>query len=359
LESISGEGTEGVVMLKAIRQLLFWTASVAIVWAGVTYCAQAQQTNQLNLCHAGSLSGAFAQVENQFRLQNPDVAVKDSSGGSLDLARQLANGFKECDIYATADYENIALLLQTAGLAEYDIVFAEGRMVLAYLASNPRAKGIAQPGDFNPPNAVPEAVPNWYEILLASGARIGGVHPFLDPGSYRSHFIFQLAQTYYKVPNLYNDLLKHYTIPASTEATSTTPTSDFQFGYEHSAQASAKRNPDYRYVHLPDSVDLSNTANNGEYSRATIVVPGLGLPGSAPSVTIPATRVAWGVTVLKNARNRENAVKFLQLLLGSAGASALASSGPAPITPPIVNGSDYRKLPDSLKSLVKVEKISP
>ncbi len=351
-------------MSKAIRRLLVCMAALITVWAGAAHSAQAQQTGKLNVCHAGSVSGAFSQVENQFKLENPDVTIQDFSGGSLDLVRQLANGFRECDIFATADYTNIALLLRPAGLADYNIVFAEGRMVLGYLATNPKTKGIAGPGDFNPPNVVPEAVPNWYQVLLAPGVRVGGVHPFLDPGSYRSHLIFQLAQNYYKVANLYNDLLKHYMAFSQTETKPNAPNpiaagSDFQFSYEHSAQASAKKNPDYRYVYLPGSVDLSNSQKNSYYSQAAIVVPGLGLPGTAASVSIPATRVAWGVTILNKTSNRDNAIKFMQLLLGTTGTSALRTNGPAPISPAIVSASDYRKVPDSLKQLVKVANVSP
>ena len=41
------------------------------------------------------------------------------------------------------------------------------------------------------------------------GVAIGGGNPFLDPGAYRAPMIFQLAEAYYKVPNLYNNLLEH------------------------------------------------------------------------------------------------------------------------------------------------------
>jgi molybdate/tungstate transport system substrate-binding protein len=340
------------------RRLLFCILVLIAAWTAATANAQAQQTSQLNICHAGSVSGAFTEVENQFKLQNPGIAVQDYSGGSLDIVRQWANGLQECDVYASADYTNIDLLLKPAGLADYNIVFAQGRMVLGYLATNSNTKGIAGSNDFSPPNVIPDAVPSWYQILLAPGVKIGGVHPFLDPGSYRAHFIFQLAQGYYKVPNLYNNLLKHFEAFSLTEVKKSDAAnqimlgSDFQFSYEHSAQATAKKNPDYRYVYLPESVDLSNPSKNSDYSKAAIVVPGLGLPGTAPDASLPATRVAWGVTVLNKSPNRDNAIKFLQLLLGSTGTSALKASGPTPITPALVSPSDYGKLPGSLKPLV-------
>ncbi len=341
-------------MLSEIRSVFLCAAILAFAGTCAPAGAWAQHTDQLNICHAGSVSTAFAQVKSSFESENPGVIVKDFSGGSLDLVRQLANGLRDCDIYASADYTNIDLLLKPAGLASYTIIFAEGRMVLGYLASDPNARGIALPGSFNPPDTVPEAVPDWYQILLAPNVKVGGVHPFLDPGSYRSHLIFQLAQSYYKVPNLYNDLLKHYTTFSLADASKQTAlSSDFQFSYEHSAQATAKKNPDYRYVRLPDILDLSDFTKNNDYSRAVIVVPGLGLSGAALSVAIPGNKVAWGVTILNKAPNRDNAIKFLQLLLGNTGASALKLNGPTSLNPALVSPGDYRVIPDSLKQFVK------
>ena len=83
-------------------------------------------------------------------------------------------------------------------------------------------------------------------------------------------------------------------------------------------------------------------------------LPGLGLSQTAQSVSIPATRVAWGITVLKNAPNRDNAIRFLQLLLSSTGNGILKDNGPTPIVPALVSPADYHKLPDSLRPLVRI-----
>ena len=48
--------------------------------------------------------------------------------------------------------------------------------------------------------------------MTAGGVRISGAHPFLDPGGYRAHMIFELAQQHLKVPGLYNALLQHYQV---------------------------------------------------------------------------------------------------------------------------------------------------
>jgi hypothetical protein len=55
---------------------------------------------------------------------------------------------------------------------------------------------------------------------------------------------------------------------------------------------------------------------------------------------------------MKNAPNRENALKFLQLLLGTTGTAMLKDNGPAPISPALVSQKDFGKLPKSLQPLV-------
>src|SRR5262249_1647008 len=132
---------------------------------------------------------------------------------------------------------------------------ARGRMVLAYSASKVAEKklpSISAPGSqpFSTLN-IPKATNRWYEILTLPGVTIGGGNWFLDPAAYRAPMIFKLAEEFYKQPNLYNNLLEHLVIPGPA---------DFQLIYEHNARATARTNPDYRYVDLPDEINLSDPA---------------------------------------------------------------------------------------------------
>ena len=344
-------------MIAATDASLVSTALMIAGLAAVSVSSQSPPARQLTVCHAGSLLTAFVQVEKAFTAQHPDVAVNDVSGGSVSLARRLAAGSQPCDVYASADYLSVNLLLKPAKLADYTIVFASGRMVLAYHATDPKARALPVSGDFSPPASIPEVAPHWYESLLAPGVRVAGAHPFLDPGGYRAHLIFELAQTYYKAPGLYNTLLEHYTvIPADSTNPASAPTLgreyNFQITYEHGAATAAKNNPSYRYARLPDRLDLSNTDHNSYYAQASVTIPGLGLPGAKTSASIPGSRVAWGLTIVKSSPNQELAAAFVNLLLGPVGTAALKASGPLPITPATVSPDDYRRLPKSLQPLV-------
>ena len=50
--------------------------------------------------------------------------------------------------------------------------------------------------------------------------------------------------------------------------------------------------------------------------RPIDTIPGLGIEGSMASVTIPASPVAWGLTITSNSRNRDQAIAFVERLLG-------------------------------------------
>ena len=314
---------------------------------------------QLIIYRAGSLTRAFVPLQEIFRCQT-GIQVKDVAMGSVDAARQITAGGHKADLYAPADYLDIDLLMKPAGYSEFNIVFAHGRMVLAYSESSLAAKKlppITAQGSwpFKAPDSIPKASERWYEVLLMPGVTIGGGHPFLDPGAYRGPMIFQLSEAYYKVPNLYNNLLEHAVITgADPTGTALGRLFDFQFTYEHNARATAAANPDYRYVNLPDELNLSDPSKDPFYEeKAVVAIPGLGTAGSARTVLIPGTHVAWGITLLKDAPNKNNAVRFLQLLLGPSGVAALTENGPAPISPALVSAESFARLPRSLQPLVR------
>jgi len=348
--------------LSATRSRSLIRAALIAIVIGSIATADAQPASQLTVCHAGSLTAAFLQVENAYAAQHPDVALKDVAGGSVALARRLATGSQPCDVYASADYVNIDVFLKPAALADYTVVFARGRMVLAYLATDPKAQALPVLGEFKPRAYIPEVGPDWYQTLLAPGVRIGGAHPFLDPGGYRSHLIFELAQSHYKVPDLYNALLERVAIiPSDSTNPANSPVLgreySFQIAYEHGAATTAKSNPSYRYARLPDRIDLSNAGLESDYAKASVTMPGLGSPGAQASVTIPGSRVAWGLTILKNSPNQENATAFVNLLLGPVGTAALNAAGPVPIVPATVSPADYARLPKSMQPFISAGRI--
>lgn len=301
---------------------------------------------RLVISHAGSLTSSFVPVEAEFT-RRTGVCVDDLSGGSVKLARDLGKDRGGIDIFASADAEVNERMLKPAGIVNYTIRFAEGRMVLAYTSAS---KGAATIAAAAAPGTIALASPDWAMQLTRPGVLVGGSHPFLDPGGYRADMVFQLAQLQTQTPDLYNELLSHFTTtrPGDTLGKNY----DYQFTYEHSARAAQAqdRTGSYRYARLPDAVDLGAAGQGARYATAGVTMPGLDGPVSAP-LRIPATRVTWGLSIVDGAPNRQYAEQFLQLFFSPEGV-VLRAAGPTPIDPPLVDGADIGQLPASLRKIV-------
>src|SRR5579863_5878541 len=215
-------------MVKRVA-LLFMLSLTAVI-AQTTNCAP-PSNQHLIIYRAGSLTRAFTPLVAAFTCQT-GIQVKDVAMGSVDAGRQITAGGQACDLYAPADYLDIDLFMKPAGYADFNLVFARGEMVLAYSESGLAMKKL-----------LPFDAAKWYETLTMPGVTIGGGHPFLDPGAYRGPMIFQLAEAYYKVPNLYNNLLEHVVIAGSAPSAPTLGKGIyFQLIYEHNARATAATN---------------------------------------------------------------------------------------------------------------------
>lgn len=344
---------------RSLALVLIGLSLAGSLFAQTPTCV-APTDQKLTVYHAGSLSAAFKPVFAAFTCRT-GIQITDVFGPSVGLARQCVATARPCDLYASADYTDIDLFLKPKGYADFTIAFAKGRMVLAYSARDVAAKNLAiadpNSGPFHPPASIPKASADWYRILTSPGVAIGGALPFMDPGAYRTYLIFQLAQEYYKQPLLYDKLMGHVVVPGPNVTHSVSHLGtlyDFQFTYEHNARAAAQKDPDYRYVDLPAEINLSDPARNAYYTKnAVVVLPGLESPGSVQTVPVHAASVAWGIALLRDAPDRDNGIKFLQMLLGPAGTAALKEHGPVPISPAQVTPEDFRKLPAPLRSLVK------
>ena len=313
--------------------------------------------SQLVIYHAGSVSVSLNNVEAAFAKEHPEIAIVDKAGGSVDLARRVTVGNEPADLYASADYKDIDILLKPK-YATFTIRLAQGAMVLVYCIDDAnhlaKAKEVADPAvpfipNSNPPS-IPDVAPAWYKILAQPGVWIGGGDPGGDPGAYRALMIMQLAQIYYHQPLLYEALLNNSTFGKGNRAPSTP---DYRFIYESSALTMAKNDSSIRLARLPAEIALSDSSIEKYYAQASVTIPGLSKDD--PPVTIPASRVAWGITLLNSSKNSANAIAFLCFLLTPEKGGALQKgAGPEPIVPALVDEDDYSKVPAELRPLLRV-----
>ena len=328
-------------------ELLFLAACCIAAFPEVTCQAQEDaDSSRVIVYHAGSLNAAFNNLSAAFTAKT-GIPVEHRGFGAVEAARRATVGGEPVDVYATVDHSNIDLFLKP-DWADYSIRFATGAEVLAYTTESRLAGSIADPNGpaFDPPSSIPDAAPDWRAILLADSVRIGGSDPNVDPGGYRALMVMQLAERLYGIPG--GGFQKKYAITRAGQQLGTDY--DYSFYYEHSAR-NAKTNPNYRYVRLPDAVDLSDPANENHYNRAGLVISGLA-PGDPPA-TVRGTAIVFGVTVLKRAPHPREAVSFLEFMFSAEGMALQKAAGIDPIAP-VASPKDAEVLPVPLRNMVTI-----
>ena len=297
-------------------------------------------SGKLVIFHAGSLSVPLKTIEKNFEKMHPGLDIQREPSGSSKAARKVSDLKKPCDIMASADYKVIDKLL-IPHYAAWNIRFATNQLVLCYTAQSKYA------GEVN--------ADNWYDILARKGAVWGHSDPNLDPCGYRSLMVLQLAETHYRAPGLYDRLVANRPLrnvrPKSVELISLLQTGNMDYAWEYLSVA-VQHN--LKYVILPDQINLGNYKYDALYAGAKVRVTGK-KPGTF--MDIKGKSCTYGVTLIKDAPNREAAVAFLAYMLDpNGGLKVLKEMGQPPFVPCRVPTTAMKGgLPALLKPLVEVK----
>jgi len=290
--------------------------------------------------HAGSLSMPFDAMEKEFEKLYPGVDLQREASGSQGAARKITDLGKECDLMASADYDVIDKLL-IPKYADWNVRFASNQMVLCYTDKSKHAKNI---------NAK-----NWFTILQEKGVVWGHSDPNVDPCGYRALMVLQLAEKYYKQPGLYEKAVanrpKENVRPKSVELVSLLQTGNMDYAWEYRSVAVQHG---LKYIELPDQINLGNYKFDKYYSSAVVEVTGE-KPGTMMKMT--GMSITYGVTLIKNAPNRDAAIAFLQYLFDkNGGLKILKDQGQPPFIPCSVPTKEMKKkLPEKLQKSVVVK----
>jgi molybdate/tungstate transport system substrate-binding protein len=261
------------------------------------------------------------------------------ASGSQNAARKVSDLKKPCDIMASADYKVIDKLL-IPEFADWNVRFATNQLVLCYTDTSKYAKEI---------NA-----DNWHEILQRKGVIWGHAEPNIDPCGYRSLMVLQLAETHYKIPGLYDKLIanrpEENIRPKSVELVSLLQTGNMDYAWEYLSVAVQHG---LKYIVLPDEINLGNYKFDDTYAESVVKVTGKE-PGTF--MDIKGQSCTYGVTLIKDAPNREAAIAFLAYMLDpDGGLKVLKDMGQPPFVPCRVPTDEMKKtLPSEIKNLVEV-----
>jgi molybdate/tungstate transport system substrate-binding protein len=237
-------------------------------------------------------------IEKAFEKENPDIDVLRVIGGSRKLARMIVDVGKYADVYASADYTLIEEML-VPKFADRSYKFASNEMVICYTDKSKFAN-IINSG-------------NWHKILQKDEVKFGHSEPNLDPCGYRTILLIKLAEKYYKIPDFFKNITENRNkIIVRPKETDLTPLLEQGFIDYLFIYRSIAVQHNFRYVSLPDNINLKNLKYNDFYSSVRVKLAGK-KPGEY--VYKKGKAIIYGITDLKMSKHPDIAKKFLNFVL--------------------------------------------
>ena len=252
------------------------------------------------------------------------------AAGSRACARKISELGKACDIMASADYTVIDTLLIPEH-ADWNIKFATNELAIVYHEKSRLADKIT--------------ADNWYDVLMDDNVSFGRSDPNADPCGYRAVLTMKLAEKHYKKPGLAEKMLakdNKYIRPKEVDLVALLQSNEIDYILLYRSVALQH---ELKYLTLPDEINLKNPELADFYAQATVEVS-----GKTPGTTIvkSGAPIVYGVTIPKNAPNKEVAMAFVEFLLDAQrGQTIMARNGQTSVVPSPTD--TYDKLPESLK----------
>ncbi|MCF6266894.1 MAG: tungstate ABC transporter substrate-binding protein WtpA [Desulfuromusa sp.] len=319
--------------------------NIKIVVATIAFCilstgAYAVPHGVVTIFHAGSLTVPMQAIEKAFEVKYPQVDVQREPSGSSKAARKITDIHKPCDIMASADYKVIDKLLRP-DYTDNNIRFASNRMVLCYTDQSRFADTINEK--------------NWMDILQRPEVVWGHSAPDLDPCGYRTLMVLQLAEKYYQRNGLAQKIIANRpdrnVRPKAVALISLLQTGNMDYAWEYRSVAVQHG---LKFIEMPAEINLGDYRFDNNYATATVKVSGK-KPGTF--MTMTGKSITYGITLLKDAPNREAAITFLAFMLDAdGGLKILKQMGQPPFVPARVSSPEMKNLlPEQLQSLVTVQ----
>ncbi len=314
-----------------IRKITSALAAVLFTVIGTVAQTTPQKlSGELIIFHAGSLSVPMKEVAAAFNKIYPNVKVLMESAGSLASARKITDLNRPCDIMAASDYAVIDNML-VPQYTDWNIRFVSNELSIVYHEKSRYAKEISSK--------------NWYDILMKGDVAFGRADPNGDPCGYRTVLTLQLAETYYKRPGLANRMLAkdlNYIRPKEVDLVAMLESGSIDYIFLYRSVALQHK---LKYLILPDEINLKSPAFAEKYAAASTEINGKE-PGKKE--VVKGEPMVYGITILRDAPNKEAAIAFVKFLLTkSEGMAIMERNGQPSVIPMPVKY--YDRLPEALK----------
>jgi molybdate/tungstate transport system substrate-binding protein len=277
-------------------------AALILAWGLAGGCRQSEQPTLL-VFNAASLSAPMRPVLDTFARRR-GVKVVEEHGASLELVRRITSLHRVPDVIALADNEMFPEHL-VPGTASWYAIFARNRMVIAYTDRSRFAGEIT--------------TDNWYDVVQRPGVLFGRTDPVQAPAGYRALITFALAERFYHKPRLARDL--EQAAPPShirgnaADLAALLETGDLDYIIEYESLARAHR---FKFVTLPEAIDLGEASQESAYSAVKIAVA-----SSRDTVVRTGAPILYAISVPKNAPHGSIGEDFVRFLLGKEGREML------------------------------------
>lgn len=276
-----------------ISRRQFLTTVGATTMFGIAGCSSSNSTNKVELLSAGSLSIILGNRVGESFEQETGITFQGEFHGSNAVMRFITSGQESPDVVASADAGLLRDKLQP-DYTTWDVVFASNSVGITY----------------NPDTQVGRMLENgtpWYRALREADSEIAMSDPDLDPLGYRTVQLFKLAEEYYDIDGLAQDLINRLEIdPQEAHLLAGIETGDRAAAVCYKNMAVDHGLP---FVSLPDELNFSNPEYADRYAQATYTTD--------KGTTIQGTPVLYNATVLADADHPENGRRFLRYLLQS------------------------------------------
>ena len=270
---------------------------------------------------AASLTKPIQPVFEAYAARTGTVILRES-GASLEHVRKITELGRIPDLILLADDEVFGQML-VPKYTTWHAQFARNRLVVAYTDRSKRANEI---------NAS-----NWMRIVRGKNVEIGRTDPNLAPVGYRTLLMFQLAERFYKEKGLAASLLKaspeRNLRPNAAELAALLAAGELDYIYDYQSVAESNG---FRFIALPDAINLGDTKRAAEYGAVSTTVRGAS-PGSR--ATFKGQPILYGLSIPKRAPHEAAAKRFLTYLTSAPVQKQLRDAHVDMLEQPIVVGT--------------------
>lgn len=301
--------------LKTKKHLILCFCLCAIIPIFSCY----SKKKQLIIYVSDNLAPAMRDITPDFEKLLPSVNIIAEVSPNFVAVRKLQLNNK-VDILMLADFETFENLLlpdedkieNKEGYVDSYFGFAIDSMVIAFTDKSKYANEIYKD--------------NWHNVLLRKDVKLGIVDQKMDPCGYRTNFVLQLSDIYYKQKiskQILNKCNSENIRPSIGDLLPQLESLDLDYIFLYKSIAEEHN---LRYIELPENINLGNPALNDYYSnvRLNIVYGELTdwyFTDKFNSRKVPTPvygkNIVYAIGMLRKSENKEIASKFINFIFSN------------------------------------------